>query len=199
MYGTIVTLQQHLTDTGCHTEVTVNLEGRMGIKQIGIGTSVGILSHLPVFRQNAEHILDNQEGMVAVQQTSPQIGLPPQAPTCCLVTTLCQCGGSSRIQVGMRKRRYLIGGVQPIEVRHMTMLVVGIVTVPQPLLQLTMLTNLHGRQLSEGSGKTADVRGIFAKDTGGLGRLTQHVEDNLVVHGRACRHRRMLADRAMLR
>ena len=40
MYGTVVTLYQHLANTGSTTEVTVNLEGRMGIKQVRIGTSV---------------------------------------------------------------------------------------------------------------------------------------------------------------
>ncbi len=34
--GTFVTLQQHLDDTGCHAEVAVDLEGRVGVEQVGI-------------------------------------------------------------------------------------------------------------------------------------------------------------------
>ena len=45
MHGTIVTLYKHLGNASGGTEVAVNLEGRMGIKHIGIGPAVWMLSH----------------------------------------------------------------------------------------------------------------------------------------------------------
>ena len=81
----------------------------------------------------------------------------------------------------------------------MTMLIVRIVTVPQPLLQLAVLSNLHWRKLGERRCKTRDVSIVLTKNTGGSNSLSQHVEDYLVVHGRASRHRGMLTDGPMLR
>ena len=77
MYSAVVTLYQHFADTGRHAEVTVNLERRMGIEQVRIGASVRILAGLAVVGQQFQHVLDNLEGMVAVQHASPEVGLPP--------------------------------------------------------------------------------------------------------------------------
>ena len=44
MHGAVVTLNKHLCNASRETKVTVNLEGWMRIEEIGIDTSVGILS-----------------------------------------------------------------------------------------------------------------------------------------------------------
>ena len=43
MDGTVVTLKEHLGNACRGAEVAIDLEWRMGVKQVGIGASVGIL------------------------------------------------------------------------------------------------------------------------------------------------------------
>ena len=59
MHGTVVTLNEHLSDASCETKVTVNLEGWMRIEKIGIDTSVGILPLQRVARQQMQHVVDD--------------------------------------------------------------------------------------------------------------------------------------------
>ena len=101
MNGAVMTLHKHLADTCRHAEVTVNLERRMGIKEVWIGTAVGILSCSTIIRQQMQHILDNLEGMVAIEHTCPEIRLPSQTPTRSHITTLVQRIRSSGKEFGM--------------------------------------------------------------------------------------------------
>ena len=92
----------------------------------------------------------------------------------------------------------LIRGIESVEVRDMTMLVFRIITVPQPLLQLSVTSNLHGRQLLKGS--TIDGSRIVAdaQYLSGTHHLIQRIEHNLVVHRRTSRHGGILTHGAML-
>ena len=65
----------------------------MGIKQVRIGTTMA--SPLHRVRNQRQHILDDAEGVVAIQHTRPEVNLPAQAPTCSHITTLLQRIGSS--------------------------------------------------------------------------------------------------------
>ena len=44
MHGSVVALKQHFGDAGGETKVTVNLEGRMRIEDIGLHAAVGVLA-----------------------------------------------------------------------------------------------------------------------------------------------------------
>ena len=85
-----MTLQQHLCDTCRGTEVAVDLEGRVRIKEVGVGTAVGILTGGIVGWQQAEHVLQDGESMGAVEHTCPETDLPSQTPACGSITTVCQ-------------------------------------------------------------------------------------------------------------
>ena len=66
LYGTVVTLQQHLRHTSCESEITIDLEWRMSVKEIAIGAAVGIVFRHSIAREKTEHVADDAEGMVAV-------------------------------------------------------------------------------------------------------------------------------------
>ena len=107
-----MTLQQHLTDTCGTAEVAVNLERRVGIEQVGIGAATR--SPLNGVGNQGEHVLDNLQGMVAVEHTSPEIGLPAKTPARRHVATLLQRGGSGSKQFRMRIGRNLVRGVESV-------------------------------------------------------------------------------------
>ena len=113
----------------------------MGIEQVGI--SAAMTTPLHIVGNHSQHIPNNAEGMVAILHARPEIDFPPQTPARGHVAALLQRIGSSGEQIGMSVGRYLVGGIEAIEMRDVTMLVLGIITVPQPLLQLTIASNLH--------------------------------------------------------
>ena len=94
-----MTLDEHLADTSGTTEVAVDLEGRMGIKEVGISTTMST----PLYRvgNHGEHVANDAEGMVAIEHTRPEIDFPAQAPSRGHVATLLQRVSSSSKEVGM--------------------------------------------------------------------------------------------------
>ena len=70
-------LQQHLGDTRDTAKVTINLEGRMRIQHIGICTATRSILSTAIIHIVEQHTIDIV-GVVAIQQTSPQI----YTPTC---------------------------------------------------------------------------------------------------------------------
>ena len=65
--------------------------------------------------------------------------------TSSLVTTLLECHTSSLPEVRSRVRRNLIGRIQAIEMRDVTVFITWIIQILTPLLKLTILTHLHRR------------------------------------------------------
>ena len=122
----------------------------MRIEEVRIGTSVRMAAHRTVVRQQMQHVLDDLKGVVAVEHTRPEVDLPTQTPTRCHIATLVQRIGSSGEEVRMRIGRYLIRGIETIEMGDMTVLVLGVVAINHPLLQLAIATNLHRRQAFQG-------------------------------------------------
>ena len=70
-----MTLQEHLCDAGCYSEVAVNLEWWMGIEEIRIGSSIRILLCLRIRWQQAKHIADDSESMIAIDPWCALIGV----------------------------------------------------------------------------------------------------------------------------
>ena len=200
MDGTIVALEQHLSNTSSTTVVAINLERRMRIKEVRIGTSVGILPCTTVVGQQMEHIRQDLQSMVTIKHSCPEIYLPAQAPTRGHIATLCQRCGSSREQFRMLVGRNLVRRIESIEMGDVTMLVPRVVGINQPLLQLTILANLHRREIGQRGGQTFLQSGILhTQHLHGGENVAQHIEDNLVVHRRACRHSSALSFRSVFR
>ena len=126
MYVTILALEKHLCDSCGSAKVTVDLEWRMCVEQVGVGSSLlrplcrggcpwstgsrsalrSALSHSwststrsthchPLASSESrcridqgEHIAEDEECVVSVKHTGPEIGLPSKAPSGCLVSAL---------------------------------------------------------------------------------------------------------------
>src|SRR5574344_899059 len=146
MYSTVMALQEHLTDTRRYAEVTVNLERWMRIKQVGIGSSLGVFLLHVIIRQDMQHVLDNLQCMVTILHSGPEIGFPTQTPSSSHITTLYQGGTGSLKEFGMCIGRYLIRWIESIEMGDMTVVVLRGIPVLQPFLQLSVLSHLHRGQ-----------------------------------------------------
>ena len=81
--------------------------------------------------------------------------------------------------------------------RDMSMLVLGVVCIYQPLLQLSVATYLHRRQLGKTFLQTVHLCICLAQNLGSTDGTAQHVEHNLIVHRRTSRHIRTLSARSM--
>ena len=188
MDGTIVALYQHLSYAGSTAKVAINLERRMGIEEVGIGAAIGIGARLAIIGKKTEHVGDNLEGVVTIEHTRPEIDLPSQAPTCCHVTTLIQGISCSSEEVGVSVGGHLVGGIESVEMRDMTMLILGIVGILKSLLQLSMTTYLHGRKSVDGLTQALLIGGILAEYLSSMEGVAQRIKDNLVVHRTAGSH-----------
>ena len=77
------------------------------------------------------------------------------------------------------------------------MLVLGVVCIYQPLLQLSVASNLHGWQFGKTIFQFAHLYICLAQYLGSTDGTAQHVEHNLIVHRRTSRHIRTLSARSM--
>ena len=106
-----MTLQEHLGHTGSETEITVDLEGRMSVKEVGICPAIRIFLCNCVAGQQTEHITDDIKGMIAVEHTSPEVYLPSNTPSRSHVATLDKRVACSLEELGIEIRRNLIAGI----------------------------------------------------------------------------------------
>src|SRR5215470_2786494 len=75
-----VRLQQHLSDSGCRSEIAIDLKWRMSIEQIGVYAAAAVVSN--VFYENwCQRFPQKQIGMIAFEHSCPKIDFPRQTPT----------------------------------------------------------------------------------------------------------------------
>ena len=104
----------------------------MRIEQVGIGTAPRSPFRSGGYR--VQQILENLEGMIAVEHAGPEVNLPAETPASGHITALFQGVGSCRKQFGMAIGRYLVRGVEAVEMGDMTVLVFRIVGIDEPFL-----------------------------------------------------------------
>ena len=135
-----MTLHQHLTDASHTSEVSINLEWRMGIEEVRIGAAptpvVGSAGY--ILQQFAIDMI----GLVAFMQTSPQVDAPACAPACGLLTLLDECLLSSAIE----RLWQVITRIETNEVTLMTMSGVVVTPVVVPLVQVAVFSHGIGMQ-----------------------------------------------------
>ena len=83
VHRTVVALHQHLGNARRATKVAVNLERRMRVEEVGIGSATAIA-------RGSELFGDEFIGTVAVEQSRPQAHLPTHAPSRGRVATIVQ-------------------------------------------------------------------------------------------------------------
>ncbi len=167
----MVTLQQHLRDTGGGAEVPVDLEGRVGVPEVGQG---GVLQLL------REHLVR----VAAVPEPSPEVDLPGLGPAGAAVSAGAQgdLGGFGPGAPGLD----LAAGVEAEEVGDMTVVVGRVVPVGLPLLELAPGADAQaGVEAVEGRFETAAEGGGVAERAGGLQGAGEEVVDDLLGHRRS--------------
>ena len=152
----------------------------MGIKQVGVGATLLLL-----VAHQCELVAYQFPGVVAVEKARPQAHFPSHAPSCGRVATVDErlaCGGG---QFGCVEGRYLVAGIECIQVRHMAVDVVRIVPIVHPFLQLSPASCLQGHKSGEFVAEAVEQRVacFLAKDFGGIDDMVEEVIYQFVVHG----------------
>lgn len=99
-----------------------------------------------------------------------------------------QSGGSSMEQFRMRERRNLIGWIQSIEMRDMAMFILRIIRIHKPLLQLSVLSYLHRRNLRNQLLHLLALSLINTQYFRSLHGTGQGIEGYLVIHRATSRY-----------
>ena len=150
----IFALHQHLDDTGTTAEVTVNLERRVGVEQVGIGAAAttGIRTAIAVGTDVAEQFAVDMIGVLGVVQSGIKVNAPASAPACGLVALEFKGarGGAVDSLLGVRAVVEVMARVDAEEVTLMTMVGVLVVPVVEPLLQVALMSNLIWMQAGKG-------------------------------------------------
>lgn len=169
VHGVVLALQQHLRDTRGGTEVSVDLEGRVGVPEVGEGGA------LQLFR---EHLVR----VAAVPEPRPEVDLPCLGPAGATVPTGTQgdFGGFGPGAPGLD----LTAGVEAEEVGDMAVIVGRVVPVGLPLLELAPGADAQaGVEVVEGRFETVTEGGCLAEGAGGLQGAGEEVVDDLLGHG----------------
>ena len=168
MHVAHVALEEHLGDAGRGAEVAVDLERRMGVEEVGVGAALELL---------AEHLV----GVVAVEESRPEVDLPRLAPARAAVAAARQRHFGARRQLRVRRRRDLAPGVQGEQVRDVAVPVLGVVAVGHPLLELSPFADLRPYQLAAQRRQTVAIRLVFAQRIGRVDGVGEEVPHDLLV------------------
>ena len=171
----------------------------MGIEEIRIGSAIRIFLCLRIRWQQTKHIADDSESMIAIEHTCPEVRFPTQTPARSLVATMLQSGGSSMEQFRMRERRNLIGWIQSIEMRDMAMFILRIIRIHKPLLQLSVLSYLHRRNLRNQLLHLLALSLINTQYFRSFHGTGQGIEGYLVIHRATSRYGSFLSFRSLFR
>ena len=189
MHRAVMALQEHFRHTRRGPEVAVYLERRMRVKHIRISPPLREIPGYLIGRKKPQHIADEPEGMITIKHARPKINFPTYTPSCSFIPSLFKRTPRCLKQFRMKERRNLVTRIQAIKVGDMTVLVLRIVDILKPLLQLSMPSDLHGRQAVDHLLQRVTERFRITSDPCCLQRIAERVEHNLVVHRAARRHR----------
>src|SRR5690606_21623933 len=87
---TIVALDQHFCNTSRSSKVSINLEGRMGTKQIRIGSCASALIGRTTSVGRLQQLSQDLKRMIPIMQPCPEQDFPSSRPTCSFISTDCQ-------------------------------------------------------------------------------------------------------------
>ena len=143
----IMALEEHLGDTSGAAKVAINLERRMGTKQIGISSRSHITSGIT---SGLKQLFQEQIGMVAIAQTSPETNLPCARPTRAFITTTFQGLTAGFHQLGSFVFGDAVTRIKAEKMRNMTMLRLHFRVILKPFHQVAFFTYLHRRKTQLG-------------------------------------------------
>ena len=138
-------LQEHLADGRAGPEITVDLEGRMGVQEADVTSAMvevaggACLHRLQLAAQQSQR-------MVAISKACPGGGFPSQAPACALVPAQEKRLPGGRPQLFIRP----FPGIQGLQMRNMPVLRLGFHKLPFPFQRLALAAGLKRGQPGKG-------------------------------------------------
>lgn len=133
-------LEQHLAYTGCTSEIAVNLEGWMGIEEVGIGASAPTAFLTRTVRGHVgQQCLEGLVGFLCLFQSCPEVNAPSRAPAGCTLAFLDEGVLAGFQQFGIRE---VLTGIQADEMRLVAVLRVAVFPVVIPLVQVALLADV---------------------------------------------------------
>ena len=137
-------LHEHLDHSGTTTEVAVNLERRVRIEQIRIGstTSTGVLAAIAVGTDVAEQLAVDVISAPGILKTCKEVDTPSCAPSCCFVTLYLQRLCTCLCQVGRFGYGKVMARIESEEMGLVAVARILVTPVVIPLLQVAFCTNL---------------------------------------------------------
>ena len=129
-------LHQHFNDAGATAKVTVNLERRVCIEQVGVGTSSAscILSFVSVRTDITQQATVNVVRIFAVLQACIKVDTPAGAPARSIVAFDFQRTGTGLCQFRSFFYRQMMSRIQTEQMRLMTVLRFLVFPVVEPFL-----------------------------------------------------------------
>ena len=146
-------LQQHFTYAGGASKVAVDLEWRMSIEKVRIGTTA-----LSVTAWTSGNILQqfliNMISLLGIVQTRPEINALPRAPARGLVAFLLQSAAAGVLESGddgiaVHSGCEVMAGKEAYEMRLMAVVRVVVIPVVVPLVEVTVMANRIGVETGE--------------------------------------------------
>ena len=118
-----VALHQHLAYTCSTSEVAINLEWWMGIKEVRVGTTAAVLAILVNLRTYiGEQLAVYLISLVCTMQTSPEVDSPACTPTCRIVALDFQSLGCGCCKFRSLIYRNLVERIESEQVRLVAMM-----------------------------------------------------------------------------
>ena len=157
----------------------------MGIEEVAVGAALLLVCAVcdeAVLGQR-ELVVDELVGMVAIEEPCPETNLPAHRPSRRRVATMDERRAGGIEELRRAVRRDLCSGEHPIEMTHMTVCVVRVVPVFEPLLQLSPSSDLQGCHLTEACGIVVVELLVHAQHLAGGNDAVEELVDQLVVHG----------------
>ena len=146
-------MHKHLYHTGTTAKVAINLEGRMSVQQVGIGTAASacIGPLIPVRTYVREQFSVDVIGVLGIVQTGIEVdtptGTPPRRAVAPNLQRLVSC--LMQILYAVHAVGKTMTGINTEEVTLMTVIRVFVVPVVEPFLEIALLTYLIWLQTRE--------------------------------------------------
>ena len=156
----IFTLHQHLDDTGATAEVTIDLERRVGVEQVGVGAAATtrIRTTIAVGTDVAEQFAIDMIGVLCIVQSGIEVDAPASAPAGGLVAFQFKGARGSTVDglLGVCAIVKVMARVDAEEVTLMTMVRILVFPVIEPLLEVAFLADFVGVKAGEGGVELGD-------------------------------------------
>ena len=129
-----------------------------------------------------QQTLEEFPSTVSVTQTSPEVYLPSTAPTSTLVSTTVQGHPAGFGKLGGKLRRNQVSRMQAVEMGNVAVVYIHFLIIFQPFLQVSFLTDLHGRESLQVHLKLRHIIRITIQQASGGDDISIKLSEQLHIH-----------------